>query len=121
MKLIEKLSEMVDEEIGDAHKYAKCALEYKDTHPNLSKVFFDLSGAEMQHMTMLHTEVAKLIEKYRQEKGEPPESANLHEYKKNRGTVAIPRFSHLVPRRGFEPRMKPLKIVGITRFLVFHL
>lgn len=73
MKLIEKLSEMVDEEIGDAHKYAKYALEYKDTNPNLSKVFFDLSGAEMQHMTMLHTEVAKLIEKYRQEKGEPPE------------------------------------------------
>ena len=25
-------------------------------------------------MTKLHTEVAKLIEKYRQEKGEPPES-----------------------------------------------
>ena len=48
-------------------------------------------------------------------------SANLHEYKKNRGTVAIPRFSHLVPRRGFEPRIKPLKSVGITRFLVFHL
>lgn len=73
MKLIQKLSEMVDEEIGDAHKYAKCALEYKDTNPNLSKVFFDLSGAEMQHMTILHTEVTKLIEKYRQEKGEPPE------------------------------------------------
>lgn len=73
MKLIQMLCEMVDEEIGDAHKYAKCALEYKDTHPNLSKVFFDLSGAEMQHMTILHTEVTKLIEKYRQEKGEPPE------------------------------------------------
>lgn len=81
MKLIEKLSEMVDEEIGDAHKYAKCALEYKDTHPNLSKVFFDLSGAEMQHMTMLHTEAAKLIEKYRQEKGEPPEGMKaLYDY-----------------------------------------
>lgn len=73
MKLIQMLCEMVDDEISDAHKYAKCALEYKDTHPNLSKVFFDLSGAEMQHMTILHTEVAKLIEKYRQEKGEPPE------------------------------------------------
>ena len=73
MKLIQMLCEMVDDEIADAHKYAKCALEYKDTHPNLSKVFFDLSAAEMQHMTMLHTEVTKLIEKYRQEKGEPPE------------------------------------------------
>lgn len=81
MKLIQKLSEMVDEEIGDAQKYAKCALEYKDTSPNLSKVFFDLSGAEMQHMTMLHTEVSKLIEKYRQEKGEPPEGMkSLYDY-----------------------------------------
>lgn len=81
MKLIQMLCEMVDEEIGDAHKYAKCALECKDTHPNLSKVFFDLSAAEMQHMTMLHTEVAKLIEKYRQEKGEPPEGMKaLYDY-----------------------------------------
>ena len=46
MKLIQMLCEMVDDEIADAHKYAKCALEYKDTHPNLSKVFFDLSAAE---------------------------------------------------------------------------
>lgn len=81
MKLIQMLCEMVDEEIGDAHKYAKCALEHKDTNPNLSKVFFDLSAAEMQHMTMLHTEVAKLIEKYRQEKGEPPEGMKaLYDY-----------------------------------------
>lgn len=81
MKLIQMLCEMVDDEIADAHKYAKCALEYKDTHPNLSKVFFDLSGAEMQHMTMLHTEAAKLIEKYRQEKGEPPEGMKaLYDY-----------------------------------------
>lgn len=81
MKLIQMLCEMVDDEIADAHKYAKCALKFKDTHPNLSKVFFDLSGAEMQHMTILHTEVAKLIEKYRQEKGEPPEGMKaLYDY-----------------------------------------
>ena len=81
MKLIQMLCEMVDDEIADAHKYAKCALKFKDTHPNLSKVFFDLSGAEMQHMTMLHTEVTKRIEKYRQEKGEPPEGMKaLYDY-----------------------------------------
>ena len=32
-------------------------------------------------MTMLHTEVTKLIEKYRQEKGEPPEGMKaLYDY-----------------------------------------
>lgn len=81
MKLIQKLSEMVDEEIGDARKYAKCALEYKEDNSNLSKVFFDLSTAEMQHMTILHNEVTKLIDKYRQEKGEPPEGMKaLYDY-----------------------------------------
>ena len=53
MKLIEKLSAMVDEEIEDAMKYAKCALEYKDECPALAKTFYELSGEEMHHMTML--------------------------------------------------------------------
>mgnify|MGYP004717518925 FL=1 len=73
MKLIEKLSAMVDEEIEDAKKYAKCALKYKDERPALAKTFFDLSGEEMRHMSMLHAEVEAVIQKYRQEHGEPPE------------------------------------------------
>nr|DAR03194.1 MAG TPA: NEUTROPHIL-ACTIVATING PROTEIN A, four-helix bundle, METAL TRANSPORT [Caudoviricetes sp.] len=72
MKLIEKLSAMVDEEIEDAKKYAKCALKYKDERPALAKTFFDLSGEEMRHMSMLHAEVEAVIQKYRQEHGEPP-------------------------------------------------
>lgn len=39
MKLIEKLSAMVDEEIEDATKYAKCAVKYKDDRPALAKTF----------------------------------------------------------------------------------
>ena len=39
MKLIEKLSAMVDEEIEDATKYAKCAVKYKDDRPALAKRF----------------------------------------------------------------------------------
>lgn len=72
MKLIEKLSAMVDEEIEDAKKYAKCALKYKDERPALAKTFFDLSGEEMRHMSTLHAEVEAVIQKYRQEHGEPP-------------------------------------------------
>lgn len=74
MRLIEKLSEMIEEEIGDAQKYAKCALKYKDTDGVLAKTFFDLSTDEMRHMNLLHEEVVRIITQYRKEKGAPPES-----------------------------------------------
>ena len=41
--------------------------------PAPAKTFYDLSGEEMRHMSMLHAEVETVIQKYRQEHGEPPE------------------------------------------------
>lgn len=81
MKLIEKLCEMVDEEIEDAEKYAKCALKYKTDNPALSKTFYDLSTDELRHMMLLHGEVTGAIQKYRQEHGEPPtEMKAIYDY-----------------------------------------
>ena len=74
MKLIKTLSEKISEEIGDAKAYVKLALEVKDEHPELARTLYNISTQEMEHMTMLHTAVADLIEKYREEKGEPPAS-----------------------------------------------
>jgi len=72
MKIIEKLCDYIDEEICDAKKYAKMALEVKDEYPQLAETFSRLSQEEMGHMQSLHNEVEKIIIDYRNKNGEPP-------------------------------------------------
>ena len=72
MKLIEELSEMIEDEIEGAEDYAKKAVELKAEHRKLADTLYELSSEEMGHINRLHTEVVRLIDDYRKEKGEPP-------------------------------------------------
>lgn len=81
MKIVEVLSEHIEDELRDAQTYAKLALEYKETEPELSQLFYKLSGEEMTHMDALHKRVVMCIDHYRQTHGEPPEGMRaLYEF-----------------------------------------
>ena len=72
MKLIQELSEMIEEEIDGAEEYAKCALRHKSDDPSLAQTFYDIAGVELEHVSMLHKQVTRIIEQHRREHGEPP-------------------------------------------------
>ena len=72
MKLIEKISNMIEDEIDGAECYAKMALTYKADKPELARVMYSLSTQELTHMEDLHGVVVSLIDEYRREHGEPP-------------------------------------------------
>lgn len=81
MKIIEKLSNMIEDELDGAKCYAEKAIELKDTDKRLSTLFNNLSEQEMNHMNQLHAEVVRLIDECRQKNVEPPAGMmTLYEY-----------------------------------------
>ena len=72
MKIIERLSEMIDEELDDAIKYAKCAIHNEDDD-ELARTFRLLGNEELVHAMKLHEQVTRIIKKYNDEHGAPPD------------------------------------------------
>ena len=81
MKIIEWLSERIEDEIEDAKVYAEKAMMCKQERQKLADTLMKISEEEMRHMAMLHNEVVDIIEEYRKKEGEPPaEMTAVYEY-----------------------------------------
>ena len=73
MDKIRCLSFYIEDEIEDAEKYVKKAIEYKIRDKRLADLFFTLSNEELKHMNMLHAEVVRVIEEFKATGEEPPD------------------------------------------------
>lgn len=97
MKLIQMLSEMIEEEVEGACEYAKEALKHKEDDPMLAKTFYDIAGVELQHVTMLHEQVARIIEQHRREHGEPPAAMlAVYNYLHEKQIEKVAKVKHLL-------------------------
>ena len=65
MNVMTLLMERIDDELQDACDYAKLALEYRVTEPELAVLFARLSEEEMTHMQLLHGAAVEQIERIR--------------------------------------------------------
>lgn len=59
---MDKLMDLVCDEIRDAKRYAKLALEYRDTDKDLADLYYRLSGEELDHANRLHVQVVRLLD-----------------------------------------------------------
>ena len=80
MKEIKKISEQIDAELEDAEKYLKCAYKHKQDNPILADMYYDLSVAEMEHVTILHEASVKLINDYSSRNAIPEGMQTLYDY-----------------------------------------
>lgn len=74
MVIIEKLTEMMEEELDDSEKYIRCALDKREEYPAVAEVFYKLSEEEIKHMEMLHDQTTAIINQYKKANGAPPEA-----------------------------------------------
>ena len=63
MKTIKMLAKQIREELKDAEKYAKDALEYKNECAIAADTFYRLSGEELDHANLLYDAASRVMEK----------------------------------------------------------
>lgn len=80
MEIIKQLSEQIDDELDDAHKYIKKALKEKEKYPQIADVYYRLSNEEMSHVDLLHGAAVAKINEIRQTQEVPPAMQAVYDY-----------------------------------------
>ena len=80
MEIIKQLVEKIDDELEDAEKYIKLACRMKERDSALADTYYRLSNEEMNHMTMLHDQVVRIINDYKKSNEVPVGMQTLYGY-----------------------------------------
>lgn len=80
MEIIKQLVEKIDDELEDAEKYIKLACKNKENDSVLADTYYKLSLEEMNHMTLLHDQVVRIINDYKKSNTVPPGMQTLYDY-----------------------------------------
>ena len=80
MEIIKRVVGKIDDELEDAQRYIRCAFKVRDEYPQLANTYYMLSLEEMKHVTMLHEQVVKIIEAYKQNNEVPESMQILYDY-----------------------------------------
>lgn len=74
MRIIKHLAEQIQDEVSGAEEYAKDALEYQLTDPELSKLYLELAKTEYSHVQKLHEQAVRKIKEAEERGVEPPQA-----------------------------------------------
>lgn len=85
MRIIEKLSEQIEEELEGAREYIECAAKYKMNNKELAELYYSLAVEEIGHSEKLHKGVVREIDKYKATGKEvPPAMLAIWDYQHNK-------------------------------------
>lgn len=62
MRIIKKMAEQICDEVDGVLEYAKDALEYKKTRPDLAETYHRIAIQEIQHADLLHAKIVQIVQ-----------------------------------------------------------
>lgn len=96
MRIIENLSDMIEEELEGAAEYARLAISLKEEDPSTAKVLAQISEDESGHVKRLHDAVSVIINRYRSEHGDPPDTMKaVYDYLHKKQIATAERVKNL--------------------------